>query len=50
MEVICFQDEVFYRLVETVVSRMKEKHSAKSIKWLSGDEAMEPTNNLILYL
>ena len=41
MEVICFQDEAFYRLVETVVQRMKEKQNAKGVRWLSGDEVME---------
>ena len=41
MEVICFQDEAFYRLVETVVQRMKEKLSEKGIRWISGEEAME---------
>ena len=41
MEVICFQDEAFYKLVEAVVGRLKEKQNAKGIKWLSNDEAME---------
>ena len=41
MEVICFQDEAFYKLVKTVVVRMKEKQNAKDIKWISGEEAME---------
>jgi len=41
MEVICFQDEAFYRLVESVVYRMKEKQSAPGVKWISGEEAME---------
>jgi biotin operon repressor len=41
MEVICLQDEAFYALIEQVVSRMKEKQSADSAKWLSGEKVME---------
>lgn len=41
MEVICLEDEAFYKLVETVVSRIKEKANAKVEKWISGDEAMK---------
>jgi hypothetical protein len=41
MEVIFFQDEAFYKMVETVVQRMKDKQQQKGPKWLSNDEAME---------
>jgi len=41
MEVICFQDEAWYKLVETVVQRMQEANKVKSKKWLSGEEVMD---------
>ena len=41
VKVICFQDEAYYRLVETVVQRMQEANKVKSKKWLTGDEVME---------
>ena len=41
MEVICFQDEAYYRMVETVVQRMQKASAVKSKKWLSGEEVME---------
>ncbi len=40
MEVICLEDEAFYRLIEKVVSRIKEVNAVKAKKWLSGEEAM----------
>lgn len=41
MEVICLEDEAFYRLVEEVVERIKEKQGIKEDKWISGEEAMK---------
>jgi hypothetical protein len=40
MQVICLQENAFYELVEQVVQRIKEKHSIKEDKWISGEEAM----------
>jgi hypothetical protein len=41
MEVICLQDEAFYKLVEEVVGRVKDKKGINSDKWISGEEAMQ---------
>ena len=40
MDVICLEDKAFYSLIETVVSRLKEKQDIKADKWISGEEAM----------
>lgn len=40
MEVICLHDEAFYALLDVVMERIKEKHSIKEDKWVSGQEAM----------
>ncbi len=40
MQVICLEEEAFYTLVEQVVSRLKEKDSLKTDKWISDEEAM----------
>ncbi|MBA2422208.1 MAG: DNA-binding protein [Chitinophagales bacterium] len=41
MEVICFEDESFYSLIEQVVQRLKEKHNIKEDRWISAQEAMD---------
>jgi hypothetical protein len=41
MQVICFQDEAFYAIIDKVAQHIKEKHSIKEDKWISGDEAMK---------
>jgi hypothetical protein len=41
MEVICLQDEAFYKLLEEVVGRIKDKQNVTSDKWISGEEAMK---------
>jgi hypothetical protein len=41
MEVICLQDEAFYKLLEEVVGRIKDKQNIKTDKWISGEEAMK---------
>jgi Helix-turn-helix domain len=41
MEVICLQDEAFYKLLEEVVGRIKDKQNIKSDKWINGEEAMQ---------
>jgi hypothetical protein len=40
MEVICLQDEAFYKLLEEVVERVKEKNGITHDKWISDTEAM----------
>lgn len=44
MEVICLQDEAFYKLIEDVVERLKEKQSITHDKWISPERAMEVLN------
>lgn len=41
MDVICLQEEAFYRLVETVVDRIKEQQGISENRWIRGEEAME---------
>ncbi|MFZ1299067.1 MAG: hypothetical protein WAT16_13550, partial [Saprospiraceae bacterium] len=41
MEVICLEDEAFYKLVETVVKRIKDKESIKEDRWIPTEKAME---------
>ncbi len=40
MEVICLEDEAFYKLVETVIKRIKHTEGLKEDKWISPEEAM----------
>lgn len=40
MNVICLQDEAFYKLVEDVIERLQPKAGAYQDKWLDTDEAM----------
>ncbi|MEO5911787.1 MAG: hypothetical protein ABIP95_12930 [Pelobium sp.] len=40
MEVICFEDNAFYSLIEKVVDRNKEKNNIKEDKWITGEEAI----------
>ena len=44
MEVICLHDEAFYKLIEDVVERLKEKQNIKHDKWISPERAMEVLN------
>lgn len=44
MEVICLEDEAFYKLIEQVVARLREKQSNEKDKWISDDEAMHLLN------
>ncbi len=41
MQVICLQDEAFYKLIEEVVGRIKDKQNIKSDRWISREEAMQ---------
>jgi hypothetical protein len=41
MEVICLEDKAFYALVDKVVARVKDMHSIKEEKRISGAEAMK---------
>lgn len=40
MNVICLEDAAFDALIDKVVARVKETHSGKVEKWISGEEAM----------
>jgi len=41
MEVICLQDEAFYKLVDEVVSQLREKLNVRQEKWIAPERAME---------
>ncbi|MDI9319057.1 MAG: helix-turn-helix domain-containing protein [Phycisphaerales bacterium] len=41
MEVICLEDKAFYQLFDKVMAHIKEQHSIKQDKWVSGEEAMQ---------
>jgi hypothetical protein len=40
MEVICIEDEAFYRLFEMIATRIKEKEGKKEDTWISTEDAM----------
>lgn len=40
MQVICLQDEAFYKLIDEVISRIKQTEKEKDDKWISPEEAM----------
>ena len=40
LNVICLESEVFYALVEKVVSRLQDQQSTPSEKWIDDEEAM----------
>lgn len=44
MQVICLEEEAFYALVETVVSRLKEKSGVTHDRWISDEDAMHLLN------
>jgi len=41
MNVIIIEEEAFYKLIEEVVVRIKEKYTPSEDKWISGSEAMQ---------
>lgn len=41
MNVICLQEEAFYKLVDEVVEHIKGKHGVAENRWIRGEEAME---------
>ncbi len=41
MEVICIEDEAFYKLIDKVEKYIMDKQSIKQDKWISGVEVME---------
>ncbi len=43
MNVICMNDEAFYALIETVLSRLSKNNEEKS-KWVSAQDAMKILN------
>ena len=46
MEVVCLQEEAFYKLFEKVVDHLKQnqKEAIEPFKWINGDEAMRLLN------
>jgi len=40
MNVICLEEEAFYKLVEQVVEKLNHKHNALPERWIDGEEAM----------
>lgn len=40
MQVICLQDDAFYKLIEEVVHRIKQSEKITEDKWISPEEAM----------
>ena len=44
MEIICLQDEAFYKLVDEVVSQLRDKLDVKQEKWITPEKAMELLN------
>jgi hypothetical protein len=40
IEIVCFESEAFYKLLENVVMRLKPVESKLTDKWISGTEAM----------
>lgn len=40
MNIICLEEEAFYKLIEQVVARIKQQHKIVEDKWVSSEEAM----------
>jgi len=40
IEIICLESEAFYKLLESVLQRVKPEETKPSDKWISGTEAM----------
>jgi hypothetical protein len=40
LKVICLNTEAFYKLIEVVVERIKDKEQVREDRWIGGDEAM----------
>lgn len=40
MNIICLEEEAFYKLIEQVVARIKKQHKIVEDKWVSSEEAM----------
>ena len=40
MNVICLEDEAFYKLMDDLFERLSEKYDARPDKWVDTDEAM----------
>lgn len=41
MDVICIEDEAFYKLIHAVLAHMKETQHIEQDKWISAEEAMK---------
>jgi hypothetical protein len=44
MEVICFEDEAYYSMIEKVVARLKSQHNIVEDKWINAEQAMKLLN------
>lgn len=44
MEVICIEDEAFYKLISKVVEQLKIIHPVSEAKWVNTEEAMHLLN------
>lgn len=44
MQVICLEEDAFYKLVEQVVARLKDANGEEKEKWLSDEQAMQLLN------
>ena len=41
MEVICLEEEAFYKLIEVVVARILAKYKVQEDRWISSSEVMK---------
>ncbi|MDO5981860.1 helix-turn-helix domain-containing protein [Flavivirga spongiicola] len=44
MEVVCLQEEAFYKLFDKVVEHVEQNRKDQPRKWIDGDEAMSILN------
>jgi len=44
MEVICIEEEAFYKLFDKVVAHIEDKNSQDTWAWIDGTEAMQLLN------
>lgn len=41
MEVICFEDIAYYKMIETIVARLKEQNNVQIDKWINTEQALK---------
>jgi len=44
MEVVCLQEEAFYKLFDKVVEHLEEKYKQEPLQWIDGEQAMAMLN------